>query len=76
MYPDELKPLITAANTSMISTAECEGTFSNMNNIISAIRSSMLLKTTASLMLISSVGPSLSAFEAEYYVKEWIKKGH
>jgi hypothetical protein len=29
----------------------------------------------SSSMLISSVGPPLSAFEAEYYIKEWIKKG-
>jgi hypothetical protein len=35
----------------------------------------MLLKTASSLMHISSVGRPLSAFEAEYYVKEWIKKG-
>jgi hypothetical protein len=77
MYPDELKPLIAAANTRtiIISTTECERAFSNMNNIISTIRSSMLLKAASTLMLISSVGPRLSAFEAEYYVEEWIKKG-
>jgi hypothetical protein len=73
MYLDELKPLIAAANTFIISTAECKRAFSNMNNIISTIRSSILLKSASSLMLISSVGPPLSAFEAEYYVKEWIK---
>jgi hypothetical protein len=28
MYPDELKPLIAAANTIIISTAECERAFS------------------------------------------------
>jgi hypothetical protein len=67
MYPDELKPLIAAANTIIISTAECKRALSNMN-IISSIRSSMFLKTASSLMLISLVGPPLSAFEA------WIKK--
>ncbi|XP_023724669.1 uncharacterized protein LOC111873863 isoform X2 [Cryptotermes secundus] len=76
MYPDELKLLIAAANTIIISTAECERAFSNMNNIISTIRSSTLLKTASSLMFISSVGPPLSAFDAEYYVKQWLKKGH
>jgi hypothetical protein len=35
----------------------------------------MLLKTASSFMFISSVGPPLSAFDAEYYVKQWLKKG-
>jgi hypothetical protein len=41
-----------------------------MNNIISTIQSSVLFKAASRLMLISSVGPPLSDFEAEYYVKE------
>jgi hypothetical protein len=34
MYPHELKPLIAAANTIIISTAEGERAFSSMINII------------------------------------------
>jgi hypothetical protein len=33
MYPRELKPLIAAANTIIISTAECERAFSSTKNI-------------------------------------------
>jgi hypothetical protein len=53
MYQDTchhhaLKPLTAAANTIIISTEEYKHAFSNMN-IISTIRSSMLLKTASSL---------------------------
>jgi hypothetical protein len=54
MYPDELKPLIAAASTIIISNVECERAFSQMDIIISTIRSSMLLKTASSLIHISS----------------------
>jgi hypothetical protein len=33
MYADELEPLIAAASTIIISTAECERAFGNMNII-------------------------------------------
>jgi hypothetical protein len=36
----------------------------------------MLLKTAAALMFISLVGPPISEFNPESYVKEWLKKGH
>jgi hypothetical protein len=36
----------------------------------------MLLKTAAALMSISLVGPPISEFNPENYVKEWLKKGH
>jgi hypothetical protein len=47
-----------------------------MNTTISCVESLMLLKTVAALMFISLVGPPISEFNPENYVKEWLKKSH
>jgi hypothetical protein len=52
-FPSEFKPLAAAVNTLVISTAECERSFSNINTTISCVQSSMLLKTAAALMFTS-----------------------
>jgi hypothetical protein len=49
-FPSEFQPLAAAVNTLIISTAECEQSFSTVNSTISCVRSSMLLKTAAALM--------------------------
>jgi hypothetical protein len=36
----------------------------------------MLLKTAPALKFISLVGPPVSEFNPENYVKEWLTKGH
>jgi hypothetical protein len=36
----------------------------------------VLLKTADALMFISLVGPPVSEFNPENYVKEWLEKGH
>jgi hypothetical protein len=72
-FPNEFQPLAAAVNTLIISTVECERSFSNMNTTISCVRSSMLLKTAAALMFISLVGHPISEFNPNY-VEEWQKK--
>jgi hypothetical protein len=75
-FPSEFQPFASAVNTLIISTAECERSSSTVNTNSSCVRSSTLLKTAAALMLISLVGPPISEFNPENYVKEWLKKGH
>jgi hypothetical protein len=36
----------------------------------------MFLKTAAALVFISLVGPPISEFNPENYMKEWLKEGH
>jgi hypothetical protein len=45
-----------------------------MNATISNFKNSMLLKTAAALMFTSLVGPPISEFNPENYVKEELKK--
>jgi hypothetical protein len=73
-FPSGFQPLAAAVNTLIISTAECERSFSNMNTTISCVRCSILLKPAAALMFISLVGHPISEFNPENYVKEWLKK--
>jgi hypothetical protein len=66
-FPSEFQQTAAAVNTLIISTAECEQVFSTINTAISCVQSSVLLKTEASLMFISSVCPPISKFNPENY---------
>jgi hypothetical protein len=61
-FPSEFQPFAAAVNTLIISTTECERSFSAINTTIYCVRSSMLLKTAPVLMFISLVGPPISEF--------------
>ena len=74
--PYDLQPLRTAINTLIVSTAECERSFSSMNIILSSLRNSLLVKTVSSLMFISLVGPPITHFDPKAYVIKWFGKGH
>lgn len=69
-------PLVKILDVIPISTSECERGFSQMNLIVTPIRSSLLISTIASLLFIRMVGPPLKLFNPEQYVKTWIIKGH
>lgn len=56
------------------STAECERGFSCMNNIITDLRSVLLIPHVSNLMFISINGPALEKFQPESYVKLWLKE--
>lgn len=55
--PKDLKPLLQAANTLVVSTADCEGSFSQMN--ISGMRATLQLRSESALISIKSIGPSV-----------------
>nr|XP_047139105.1 E3 SUMO-protein ligase KIAA1586-like [Hydra vulgaris] len=74
--PNDFQPLRTAINTLIVSTAECEHSFSTMNIILSSLRNSLLIKTVSSLMFISLVGPPITHFDPKDYVIKWFGKGH
>jgi hypothetical protein len=58
--PKELSRFRCILHTIAISTSECEGGFSQMNLIVTPGRSSLLVKTVASLLFIIILGPPLT----------------
>ncbi|CAM1298792.1 KIAA1586 (predicted) [Pycnogonum litorale] len=70
--PSDLTPLLTCVKTILCSSAECERDFSLMNVIVSDLRSSLLVKSTASLMMVSINGPPLSIWKPGKHVKSWL----
>nr|XP_022906381.1 zinc finger protein 862-like [Onthophagus taurus] len=73
--PDDLKPLLNVIASIPISTSECERNFSSMNEIVTPLRSSLSVETTAALLFINCVGPPLTQFNPEKYVRSWLAKG-
>ena len=72
--PHTLQQLINAVDTYVISTAECERTFSVMNDILSPTRNCLNVDHLSQLVFVKCVGPPLSKFKPEDYVTSWIKK--
>lgn len=70
--PKELKPLLQAVNTLVISTAECERGFSQMN-IVSTTKSALEVKSMSALLFIMCVGSPLKMFKPDVYVKSWLQ---
>lgn len=73
--PEDLKPLYKSIATIPVSTSECERNFSSMNEIMSPLRTSLNIKTVAALLFIKCVGPPLTKFEPEKYVRSWLLNG-
>lgn len=73
--PDDLQILFKTAATIPISTSECERNFSSMNEIITPLRSSLNISTVSALLFINCVGPPLTEFRPEKYVRSWLAKG-
>nr|XP_022910781.1 E3 SUMO-protein ligase KIAA1586-like [Onthophagus taurus] len=72
--PDDLKPLLNVIASIPISTSECERNFSSMNEIVTPLRSSLSVETTTALLFINCVGPPLTQFNPEKYVRSWLAK--
>jgi len=70
IVPKELQPLVNTVNTVVVSTAECERGFSQMNYIRSS-RCSLGIRNTSASLFIKCVGPPLRSFRPEAYVKSW-----
>lgn len=73
--PDDLKPLFTTVASIPISTSECERHFSSVNEIITPLRCSLNIRTVTALLFINCVGPPLTEFHPEKYVRSWLVKG-
>jgi hypothetical protein len=59
-----------------ISSRECERRSSEMNLIVTPVRSSLLTKTTSAVMFIKIVGPPQSQFDPTKSVESWLLLGH
>lgn len=74
--PEALSPLQNAVNTIVISSADCERGFSQMNVLATPVRSSLTIQTLSSLMFVKIVGPPPRHFDPSVYVQKWIMKKH
>ncbi len=69
-------PVVALNNALVISSADCERGFSQMNILATSIRSSLAIKTLSSLMFIKCVGPPPRLFDPSPFTKTWITKNH
>ena len=70
------KPSCRAVECLVVSTAECERSFSAMNDIASDTRSSLGIKRISALMFAKLLGPQdVIAFNPESYVRKWMASG-
>lgn len=72
--PDDLKPLFKTVSSIPMSTSECEQNFSLVNEIITPLRFSLNISTVSALLFINCVGPPLTEFGPEKYVRSWLVK--
>jgi len=70
--PETLQPFFRAISTLPCSTAECERGFSLMNDIITNLRTSLLISNVSNLMFINSNGPPIEMFQPKKYVQSWL----
>ena len=69
------KALLTlrhAVNTISVSSAECERGFSEMNNVVTPLRSRLNLENVSALMFIKLVGPPLKSWKPTRFVRKWV----
>ena len=71
--PPTIVKLKAILNTLPISSADCERGFSSMNIICNDLRNRLTISHISNLMFISLVGPPVSKFRPEVYVKKWLK---
>ena len=69
--PDGLMPLLNCAKIILCSTAECERGFSQMNLIITPIRTKLLVERVSALMFLKLHGPSVDDWDPTNYVISW-----
>ena len=71
-----LTPLRNAVKTSVVSSADCERGFSQMNILATPIRSSLSMKTLSSLTFIKCVGAPPRLFDPSPYTRTWVTRNH
>ncbi|KAL5243637.1 hypothetical protein ACI65C_011047 [Semiaphis heraclei] len=72
---DNIKPLMNAVKTLAISSAECERSFSSMNEVVSSKRSLLTSDHISSLAFINCTGPPVNNFKPLPYIKTWLVSG-
>jgi hypothetical protein len=70
----DFQKLLFAIDTIPVSTAACERGFSAMNNICSPLRSLLTVSHISSCMFIHIVGPPLTVWNPQPYVRSWLAK--
>ena len=70
--PAKLTEIMTSVKTIPCSSAECERDFSIMNNIVSDIRSTILVANCSNLMFLKINGPPLRKWDPKKYVNTWL----
>lgn len=76
VFPESLTPLKQSINSIAISSSECERGFSQMNLIITPLRSSLNIATVSGLLFVKINGPPLRLFNPAKYVDSWLVSGH
>ena len=71
--PQSMVKLKAIVNTLPVSSADCERGFSTMNVICTDLRNSLAVSHISNLMLISLIGPPVSKFQPDSYVKLWLQ---
>ena len=70
-----LKQVFTATKTIIVSTAECERSFSVMNDTATLIRNRLSVDRIGMLILIKLLGPDVKDFYPTPFVKRWLQSG-
>lgn len=70
---DDLRPLMNCAKMIPCSTAECEQGFSEMNLVITPVRTKLLVERVSALMFINLHGPPLKQWDPTPYVTTWLR---
>jgi hypothetical protein len=65
---NDLKPLLDIVDTLIISTAECESSFSSMNDVFTPTRNLLLLKTVSHLIFLKNNELPLQHFHPEGFI--------
>ena len=68
VMPRELKLLKSAVDTLVVSTTECERTFSAINDILTSMRTCLSIPRLPSLIFLKCIGPPLILFKLEGFV--------
>ncbi|KAL4104043.1 hypothetical protein QTP88_019356 [Uroleucon formosanum] len=66
---------LNAVKILAITSAECERSFSSMNEIVSSKRSVLTSDHISSLAFINCTGPPINKFNPNMYIKTWILSG-
>lgn len=72
IIPKSLVTLKQAIDTIAVSSAECERGFSEMNNVVTPLRSKLNTGNVSALMFIKIVGPPINSWDPTKFVKKWV----